>query len=35
MISIGAQNIPHGIIIEDEAIYKAQLLTFNFIWKTL
>jgi len=35
MISVGVQNIPHGLIIEDEAIYKTQLLTFNFLWKTL
>lgn len=35
MISVGSQNIPHGLIIEDEAIYETQLLIFNSLWKTL
>ncbi|MCE9549063.1 TrmB family transcriptional regulator [Candidatus Nomurabacteria bacterium] len=35
MISVGLRNIPHGLIIEDEAIYEAQLLIFNSLWKTL
>lgn len=35
MISVGVENIPHGLIIEDEAIYKTELLVFNSLWKTL
>ena len=35
MISVGEQNIPHGLIIEDEAIYETQLLIFNSLWKIL
>ena len=35
MISVGPKNIPHGMIIEDEAMHKTELLTFNFIWNAL
>ncbi len=35
MISLGSKNIPHGLIIEDEAIYKTQLLIFNSLWENL
>lgn len=35
MISVGSQNTPHGLIIEDEAVYKTQLLIFNSLWKNL
>ena len=35
MVSIGKENIPHGLIIEDEAIYETQLLIFNSLWKNL
>ncbi|HEY4503314.1 MAG TPA: helix-turn-helix domain-containing protein [Candidatus Paceibacterota bacterium] len=34
-ISVGVQNIPHGLIIEDKAIYETELLIFNSLWKTL
>lgn len=35
MISLGLQNIPHGLIIEDETIYKTQRLIFDSLWRTL
>ena len=35
MISVGSQGIPHGLIIEDDAIFKTQLLIFNSLWETL
>lgn len=35
MISVGSQGIPHGLIIEDEGIYQAQLQVFDSLWKTL
>lgn len=35
MISIGKNNIPHGLIVEDEGIYKTQLSIFNSVWKSL
>lgn len=35
MISVGANDIPHGLIIEDEGIYKTQLAIFNALWESL
>src|SRR3989344_8948567 len=35
MISVGKNNIPHGLIIEDEGIYKTQFSIFNAVWKSL
>jgi len=35
MISIGKNNIPHGLIIEDAGIYKTELSIFNSVWKSL
>jgi len=35
MISVGANRIPHGLIIEDSGIYKTELLIFNSLWKYL
>lgn len=35
MISVGPKGNPHGLIIEDEAMYKTELLVFNSLWKTL
>jgi HTH-type transcriptional regulator, sugar sensing transcriptional regulator len=35
MISIGEKNIPHGLIIEDEALYNTELAIFNALWKNL
>jgi len=35
MISIGKNNLPHGLIIEDEGIYKTQISIFNAVWKSL
>jgi len=32
MISVGSNNIPHGLIIEDSGIYKTELLIFNSLW---
>ncbi|OHA23216.1 MAG: hypothetical protein A3G52_04845 [Candidatus Taylorbacteria bacterium RIFCSPLOWO2_12_FULL_43_20] len=35
MISIGDNDIPHGLIIEDAGIYKTERLIFDSIWKSL
>lgn len=35
MISLGAHNIPHGLIIEDLGVYKTELLIFNSLWNYL
>ena len=35
MISLGRNKIPHGVIIEDQEIYKAQKLIFDSLWKFL
>lgn len=35
MISVGGNNIPHGLIIEDVGIYKTQLFIFNSLWDKL
>jgi HTH-type transcriptional regulator, sugar sensing transcriptional regulator len=35
MISIGEKNVPHGLIIEDEALYNTELAIFNKLWNTL
>lgn len=35
MISVGENNIPHGLIIEDQGIYKTQLSIFDSLWKSL
>ena len=35
MVSVGKNGIPHGLIIEDEGIYKTELLIFNSLWKFL
>jgi sugar-specific transcriptional regulator TrmB len=35
MISVGSEGIAHGLIIEDEAIYQAQLQIFDSVWKSL
>jgi len=35
MISVGKNNVPHGLIIEDTGIYETQLLIFNSLWKLL
>ncbi|MDB5204214.1 MAG: transcriptional regulator, TrmB [Candidatus Taylorbacteria bacterium] len=35
MISVGENDIPHGLIIEDQAIYKTQLFIFDSLWKSL
>lgn len=35
MISLSPENIPHGLIIEDEGLYKTQILIFNSLWNVL
>ncbi len=35
MISLSPRGTPHGIIIEDEGIYKTELMIFNALWKSL
>jgi sugar-specific transcriptional regulator TrmB len=35
MISLGENNIPHGLIIEDKGIYETELLMFNSLWSNL
>ncbi len=35
LVSVGAHNIPHGLIIEDSEVYKTELLIFNSLWKYL
>lgn len=35
LISLGAHDIPHGLIIEDNGIYKTELLIFNSLWNYL
>ncbi|MBI5139476.1 TrmB family transcriptional regulator [Candidatus Nomurabacteria bacterium] len=35
MISVSKKNIPHGLIIEDEAIYETELMIFNSLWNSL
>lgn len=35
MISIGENNIPHGLIIEDQGIFETQKSIFESVWKNL
>jgi sugar-specific transcriptional regulator TrmB len=35
MLSVDAQNQPHGVLIEDEHMYQAQKMIFEFIWNHL
>lgn len=35
MISLGENNVPHGLIIEDKGIYETELLMFNSLWSYL
>ncbi len=35
MISIGKNDVPHGLIIEDERLYHTQLAIFNSLWKSI
>lgn len=35
MISINKNNIPHGLIIEDSALYTTELSIFNSLWEKL
>ena len=35
MISLGAHDIPHGLIIEDAGVYKTQLMLFDAMWDRL
>jgi len=35
MISVNENGAPHGLIIEDEGIYKTQLLLFDALWNSL
>ncbi len=35
MISLGRNKIPHGVIIEDQEIFKTQKLIFDSLWKFL
>jgi sugar-specific transcriptional regulator TrmB len=35
MISVSTKGLPHGMIIEDQAMYETQLLTFKSLWKRL
>lgn len=35
MISVGANNTPHGLIIEDKGIHANECLIFDSLWKSL
>lgn len=35
MISVGENNIPHGLIIEDKGVHETERLIFDSLWKTL
>lgn len=35
MISIGGNNVPHGLIIEDSGIHRTERLIFDSLWKYL
>lgn len=35
MISIGDNNLPHGLIIEDNALFETELAIFEALWKKL
>lgn len=35
MISVGENNIPHGLIIEDQGIFETQKSIFESVWKNL
>ncbi|MES2059444.1 MAG: helix-turn-helix domain-containing protein [Patescibacteria group bacterium] len=35
MISVGKNDVPHGLIIEDAELHKTQLAIFNSLWKAI